>query len=122
MNNIAIAAVDRRVWLTWIGYVTLVLMNILDVFYTEWALSVGVTEGNPLMDFFLQKYGMLGIIGYKTVFLLSLLLFIRSIYTSIWSSSFFLILIGAHVLLTIYHVTMFLVVNSLPLHIMPTWW
>jgi len=66
----------------WFAYVLLIVMNILDVVYTNTMLELDKTnEANPLMAFMFYNYGIGGIIISKGVFLLLLGLGIRYLPT-----------------------------------------
>lgn len=57
---------QRRVWF---AYVVLVLMNIVDVVYTNAILRMNAEEVNPIMNHMYQNFGIWGIIAVKAFFL-----------------------------------------------------
>ena len=57
---------QRRVWF---AYAMLILMNAIDVVYTDAILLANATEANPIMNHMYQNFGILGIISIKVFFL-----------------------------------------------------
>ncbi len=56
----------RRVWF---AYAMLVLMNIIDLVYTNAILTAGSVEANPFMNFVYTRFGIEGIAFVKVIFL-----------------------------------------------------
>jgi hypothetical protein len=55
---------QRRVWF---AYAMLLLMNMIDLVYTNAILTIGSIEANPIMNFIYEHYGIKGIAGVKFV-------------------------------------------------------
>lgn len=51
----------------WIAYGVLVLMNVVDLVYTNEALSYGVREGNPFMERIYLDFGIQGVAVVKGI-------------------------------------------------------
>jgi len=49
----------------WFVYAILILLNAIDVVYTNAILVNGAEETNPIMNFMYQNFGMLGITTFK---------------------------------------------------------
>lgn len=56
----------------WVAYAVLVLLNIVDVVYTNYILTLSAEEANPIMNHIYQHFGIWGIISVKAFFLLLL--------------------------------------------------
>lgn len=90
-----------------IGYVALLLMNPIDCLYTAIALARGGNEGNPLMNFVLQHWGIEGIFVVKGSFLIIFAAFLHTIADSAFLRRFFYGAVGVYACLTAYHVLLY---------------
>lgn len=90
----------RHVWLT---YVALVVMNLLDLRYTDVAFSVSIEEANPVMKYMYQNFGMAGIVAIKFYFLGLLGIVLNSLPNYEYCFKFFYVAVGVYAALTGYH-------------------
>ena len=90
-----------------IAYVALLLMNPIDCLYTVSALAKGANEGNPLMNFVLQHWGIEGIFVVKSAFLVFMATCIYIIADSAFLRRFFYGAVGVYACLTTYHVLLY---------------
>lgn len=96
---------QRHVWFT---YVALVLMNIMDVVYTDAILAASAKESNPFMNHLYQNFGMVGIIAVKAFFLIVLGFTIKYIPNlHAFYCNLFYLGVMVYALLTAYHVYWF---------------
>ena len=72
-----------KVWITWTLFFLLFVYNILDAHHTTLLLNanIGVVEGNPIMAYAIDQYGMIAlfIINIAWFFLLAMLLIFHQI-------------------------------------------
>lgn len=54
-------------WILWALFAVLFIYNLLDVWQTTLLLSVGAIEVNPIMNYFLIKYGPESLLWVKIV-------------------------------------------------------
>lgn len=98
-----------------IAYVALVLMNYIDWLYTHSAISMDGTETNPIMNWVLIHYGMVGIAWFKvvTVALLGILLGFIHLEGRRHLRWFFYFTVCVYTWLTLYHVVWYYQVGAL---------
>ena len=67
-SSVSVENRHQKTRFVWLAYVALFLMNIIDLMYTDAALSRdGGSEANPFMNYLYQYYGMIGIAATKAV-------------------------------------------------------
>jgi len=59
-----------RIWITWALFFVCFVYNILDIWQTNMLLHFGVYEYNPIMNYFLQNYGVNSLYGVKLILFL----------------------------------------------------
>ena len=61
----------------------LVVLNVLDVYYTKQALGMGIPEANPIMNWVIRHFSIVGLIVVKG-FLLGILLILIPYIRALW--------------------------------------
>lgn len=92
----------------WIVYGVFVLLNIIDLVYTENALQSGLQEGNPLMERIYLDYGIQGISVVKGIVLTVIFLLVPTInyFRSVRRIFYFVVFV--YTCVTFYHIWLYL--------------
>jgi len=99
----------------WFAYAVLILLNIVDVVYTNYILTLSAEEANPIMNHMYQHFGIWGIISVKAFFLLLLGFTIPHITrVSVYCRYLFYTCVVVYGLLAAYHGIWFLGHTNLP--------
>jgi hypothetical protein len=87
----------------WIAYGVLVLMNIVDLWYTENAFRYGFAEANPIMASIYQNFGMRGMISFKIFFLGTIFCVVSLLKKYPMPERVFYFVVAVYTILTFHH-------------------
>lgn len=91
----------------WVAYGSLVLMNLVDLWYTEYAFRYGAGEANPLMASIYRDFGMRGMMAIKIFFLGIIFCVIPLLKKYPIAERVFYCVVSVYVFLTFYHLWMY---------------
>ena len=98
-----------------IGLVALVLLNVVDWIHTANIITTPIAvEGNPIMLYFLERWGIQSILWVKLTVLFSFLFGIRAIAGNQFIFRFFFASVAFYTGITCWHVLLYLETNGIP--------
>ena len=90
-----------RLRVNYLLWLLLVITNLTDVLASKHALAHGATELNPIVALLLEAHGITGLVVFKGVWLVALLVLVPLIKG--WVQWLFVLVSMAYVLLAVYH-------------------
>ena len=93
----------------WVAYGVLVLLNVVDLVYTEDALRLGMREGNPFMARIYEDFNMTGLVVAKGVGLAIILCSISTVRNYKLATRLFYFAVFVYTCTAFYHLWLYLV-------------